>query len=162
MQSSAAWSINGIFNAQTGLPLRFGNLYYNGDPTKLKADYTDANNIFERSGFYFSDAAVQTNGVVDPAKQRADQRIRLANNVRYFPSVPGLRRPGYYFLDLSVVKNIALKRGMALQLRVEAINALNHPIFNDPNRDPTNADFGKSTSQFNIPRSIQLAAKLTF
>jgi hypothetical protein len=156
------WSLNGIFNAQTGRPLPFGNLYYDGDPTRLKADYGDVDNVFDRSGFYFSDAAVQTNGVVDPAKQRADQRIRLANNVRYFPYIPGLRRPGYYFLDLSAVKNFELGRGMVLQIRVEAINALNHPIFDAVNVDPTSAEFGKVTSQYNIPRNVQLAAKLTF
>jgi hypothetical protein len=156
------WSINGIFNAQTGRPLEFGNLYYNGDPTKLKADYSDVDNTLDKSGFYFSDAAVQTGGVVDPAKQRADQRIRLANNVRYFPFISGVRRPGYYFLDLSALKNIQIKEGVTLQLRFEAINALNHPIFDAMNRDPTSADFGKVTSQYNIPRNIQLAAKLIF
>ena len=52
---------------------------------ELHATNTDVP-VFDISGFYFHDAAVQTNGVDDPAKQRADSRIRLANNVRYFPS----------------------------------------------------------------------------
>jgi hypothetical protein len=30
------------------------------------------------------------------------------------------------------------------------------------NLDPSSADFGKVTSQYNIPRNVQLAAKLTF
>ena len=57
----------------------------------LKTDYSgDTNNpVFDVSGFYFSDAAVQTNGVHDPVKQRNDQRIRLVNNMRYFPSRVG-------------------------------------------------------------------------
>jgi hypothetical protein len=156
------WSVNGIFNAQTGRPLEFGNLYYSGDPTKLKADYSNVDNTLDKTGFYFSDAAVQTNGVVDPAKQRADQRIRLSSNVRYFPYIPGVRRTGYYFLDMSAVKNIQIKERVTLQLRFEAINALNHPIFDVMERDPTSADFGKVTSQYNIPRNIQLAAKLIF
>jgi len=60
------------------------------------------------------------------------------------------------------LKNIQIKEGVTLQLRFEAINALNHPIFDAMNRDPTSADFGKVTSQYNIPRNIQLAAKLIF
>jgi hypothetical protein len=35
-------------------------------------------------------------------------------------------------------------------------------VFNDPNTDPTSADFGKVTSQNNLPRDIQLAMKLVF
>ncbi len=64
------------------------NVYFNGDLGALKSDYSGDSNqpVFDISGFYFHDAAVQTNGVDDPAKQRADSRIRLANNVRYFPS----------------------------------------------------------------------------
>ena len=67
---------------------RSGNVYYNGDITQLKTNYTNDPTVpvFDISGFYFHDAAVQTNGVDDPAKQRADQRIRLANNIRTLPS----------------------------------------------------------------------------
>ena len=35
---------------------------------------------------------MQTNGVVDPVKQRNDARIRLANNLRYFPHRVGTLR----------------------------------------------------------------------
>ena len=76
--------------------MAMGNVYYNGDITQLKTQYTDdpTQPVFDISGFYFHDAAVQTNGVDDPAKQRADQRIRLANNIRTLPSRwDGLRGP---------------------------------------------------------------------
>ena len=79
-----------IGQIQSGRPISFHdrNIYFNGDLGSLKTDYSgDTNNpVFDISGFYFSDAAVQTNGVADPVKQRADQRIRLVNNIRYFPS----------------------------------------------------------------------------
>jgi hypothetical protein len=35
-------------------------------------------------------------------------------------------------------------------------------VFNNPNTDPTNAEFGKVNSQNNLPRDIQLAVKLIF
>ena len=119
--------------------------------------------MFDISGFYFHDAAVQTNGVDDPTKQRADSRIRLANNVRYFPSrVPGLRGQGLNLWDISIVKQVRFNGRVRAQFHVELLNAFNHPVFNNPNTDPTNADFGKVTSQTNLPRDIQLAAKIVF
>jgi hypothetical protein len=57
---------------------------------------------------------------------------------------------------------VSFSNSVRLQLRFEAINAFNHPIFNNPNLDPTSSNFGKATSQFNIPRNYQLAAKLIF
>ena len=56
--------------------MTMGNVYYDGDITQVKTKYTKDPNVpvFDTSGFYFHDAAVQTNGVDDPAKQRADQQ----------------------------------------------------------------------------------------
>ena len=93
------WSIQAIGQLQTGRPISFHdrNIYFGGDLNSLKTDYSGDTNqpVFDISGFYFNDAAVQTNGQVNPALQRADQRIRLANHLRYFPSrVPGLRGHG--------------------------------------------------------------------
>jgi len=42
------------------------------------------------------------------------------------------------------------------------INAFNEAVFNNPNTDPLNAEFGKVTSQANLPRDIQVAFKLIF
>ena len=69
------WSVNAIGQFQSGRPLDFArNVYFNGDLDALKAKYTDNSDVpvFDISGFYFHDAAVQTNGVDDPVKQRAD------------------------------------------------------------------------------------------
>jgi hypothetical protein len=157
------WSVQGIYNWQSGRPINLGNAYYNGDPSQLEADYSDPNNVFDRSGFYFNDAPVQTGGQADPAKQRNDSRINLVNNVRTFPfRVPGMRRPSVYFLDASLIKTIEFNDNLRLQLRFEAINALNHPVFDVPNVDPRNAAFGTVTQQFNIPRNVQFGIRLFF
>ena len=159
------WSLQAIGQFQSGFPIDFGNLYYNGDPTSLKAHYsnnTDAP-VFDTSGFYFHDAAVQTNGVDDLTKQRNDQRIRLASNVRYFPSrIDGVRSPTLKTWDISLVKQVRLAGNVRAQFNVEFLNAFNQAYFNNANTDPTSANFGKVTSQNNLPRDIQLAAKIVF
>ena len=133
-----------------------GNVYYNGDITQLKTKYTNDPNVpvFDISGFYFHDAAVQTNGVDDPAKQRADQRIRLANNVRTLPSRwDAFRGPRYTNWDMSFVKGFDIGRVRA-QFHIELYNAFNDVFYNNPNLDPTSATFGLVSSQNNLPRNI--------
>jgi hypothetical protein len=161
------FSVQGIGQFQSGQPISFHdrNIYFNGDLSSLKTNYSGDTNqpVFDIGGFYFHDAAVQTNGVDDPAKQRADQRIRLTNNLRYFPSrVDGLRGEGLNLWDISIVKQLPLSGRVRAQLHVEFLNAFNHPVFANPNTDPTSADFGKVTTQNNLPRDIQLAVKLVF
>jgi hypothetical protein len=161
------WSVQAIGQLQSGRPISFHdrNIYFNGDLDALKTDYTGDSNdpVFDVSGFYFHDALVQTNGVDDPAKQRNDNRIRLSSNIRYFPSrVPGLRGQPLNLWDISFVKQVQFNDRLRAQFHVELLNAFNHPVFNNPNTDPTNANFGKVTSQANLPRDIQLAAKIIF
>ena len=161
------WSVNAFGQFQSGRPLDFEsrNIYFNGDVNALKAKYTNNSDVpvFDISGFYFHDASVQTNGVDDPVKQRADTRIRLANNLRYFPSrVDGIRSPFLKLWDISIVKQVPLSGRVRAQFNLEFLNAFNVVVFNDANTDPTNANFGKVTSQNNLPRDIQLAAKIVF
>ncbi len=164
---AGGWSLQAIGQAQTGRPISFHdrNIYFGGDLNSLKSNYSGDTNqpVFDISGFYFNDAAVQTNGVADPAKQRADQRIRLANHLRYFPSrVPGLRGHGLHLWDISLVKQLRFSSRVRGQFHVEFLNAFNEAVFNNPNTDPLNAAFGQVTSQANLPRDIQLALKLIF
>jgi hypothetical protein len=161
------WSINAIGQFQSGRPLDVSdrNAYFNGDINALKTRYTGDTDVpvFDISGFYFHDAAVQTNGVDDPVKQRADPRIRLASNVRYFPSrIDGLRSPFLKLWDISIVKQVPLGDRVRAQFNIEFLNAFNVVVFNDANDDPTNANFGKVTSQNNLPRDIQLGFKIVW
>jgi hypothetical protein len=164
---AGGWSIQAIYQAQSGRPVgTWGNLYYNGDVNGLKADYSkvkDGVPIFDTSGFYFHDAAVQTNGVDDPAKQRNDQRIRLAQNVRYFPTrVSSVKQQALNLMDLSFVKKFQFTDRVRAQFHVEKLNAFDQPVFNIPNLDPTSSDFGKVTSTLNLPLNVQIAFKLVF
>jgi hypothetical protein len=159
------WSFNAIGQLQSGRPVGMGNLYFNGDLKSLKTKYSSNTDVpvFDISGFYFHDALVQTSGVDDPVKQRADQRIRLASNIRTFPSrVAGIRSPFLNLWDVSIVKQVPLSGRVRAQVNFEFLNAFNIAAFGNPNVDPTNASFGKVTSQSNLPRDIQLGFKIVF
>jgi carboxypeptidase family protein/TonB-dependent receptor-like protein len=164
------WQLNGIFQWQSGRPIDLGdrNVVYFGDPSQLRAVINSENadpsrRVFDTSGFYFHDAAVQTKGVDDPVKQVADNRIRLVSNIRYFPSrLPGLRGQDLHLWDLSLMKKLQISEGLNLELRGEFLNAFNHVQFNNPETNPTNANFGRVTTQGNLPRNVQIGLKLVF
>jgi hypothetical protein len=165
------WSVSFIWNWQSGRPnMTMGNVYYDGDITRLETRYggDPTQPVFDTSGFYFHDAAVQTNGVDDPAKQRADQRIQLPatttlqTNLRTLPTRwDGLRTPRYTNWDMSFVKGLQFGAVRA-EVHIELYNAFNDVFFNNPNLSPTSADFGKVTSQNNLPRNIQIGTKILF
>jgi len=170
------WQLSGTYQYQSGFPLTWGNVYYDAacDPFALKSfiGKNVAGGIagldvpaWDTSCFYFSDAAVQTNGVVDPVKQRADPRIQLGNNLRYFPStLPDVRTDNLHLLDIGLFKNFTLRQNMKLQFRIEAINALNYTVLWNPGVDPRAANglFGIVNQDRNNPRDIQIGARLTF
>jgi hypothetical protein len=162
------WQLTGIYTIQSGRPIGVGNVYFTGDPDKIIAHY-DKNKvdqpIFDLSGFYFHDATVQTNGQDDAAKQRADQRISLSQNIRTVASMfENFRGDRVRGIDASLIKNLRLNERIHGQVRGEVINALNQVQFNNPGTAPTNASFGliSASSQLNPPRTVQLGFKVSF
>jgi hypothetical protein len=78
-------------------------------------------------------------------------------------TLPNVRIPGGNNADLSLFKEFSLgkvREGMRLEYRLEAFNALNHPVFKGPNTTVNSASFGKVTAQANSPRNVQMALKL--
>ncbi len=162
------WQVSGTYQYQTGFPLTFGNLYYdaNRNPLDLVSNIGEkvAGGVagidvpaWDISGFYFNDAQAAAVG------PRNDQRIQLSNNVRYFPStLPHVRTDNLHLMDLGFYKNFSLSAKMRLQVRVEAINALNYTVLWNPGVDPRNAQFGFINQDRNNPRDIQLGLRFTF
>jgi hypothetical protein len=72
-----------------------------------------------------------------------------------------LRAPGYHTLDMNLGKSIQIREQMALQLRLDMFNALNHTNWGSPGTDINNSLFGRITSA-GAARSMQLALRLAF
>ena len=144
------WVVNTIYTSQIGAPLTFGNnlLYYGGPlnnnphPSNLNAPMFDVTR--------FNLVSSQ----------------QLDRNVHTFGTRYGnLRQDGAANIDLSVLKDTRISERVNFQLRFEAFNAFNRPQFDVPKStidNPTNSAFGKITNQPNLPRSIQMGARLVF
>ncbi len=147
-QRWGGWQVQGIYTAQSGPPLGFGNAIFFGD---LKAiELPVGQRTVER---WFN---------IDAGFERNTQR-QLGSNLRTFPTrFNGLRGDGGNNWDLSVLKNTRIKEGMQLQFRAEAMNALNHAQFLAPNTTPTSSAFGQVTGEWTWPRVVQFGLKVLF
>ena len=69
--------------------------------------------------------------------------------------------PGINKVDMSIIRNFPI-RSKTLQFRVEAFNAFNNPIWNDPNTTLTNPLYGTINSTRQPMRELQLGVKFVF
>lgn len=101
----------------------------------------------------------QTQGFFNPAAFRLSQAFELGN----VPRSSGLMRgPRGFQDDISAIKDFPIHDTVALQFRLEAFNLLNRVQFGLPNQQFNSATFGQITSQYNLPRNVQVALKLNF
>ena len=142
------WSVQGVYMAQSGPPLGFGNILFYG------ADIHDI--VLPRS-----QRRVERWFNTDAGFEKAPAR-QLAWNLRTFPlRLTGLRGDGYNNLDLSVNKEFRINEKISFQLRAEAQDALNHAMFGAPNMDPVNSLFGSvNSSVWGEQRRISIGGKL--
>lgn len=183
------WQFQGNYEWQSGEPLVFGNVYYDPsavDPRELvsrlgKKDgqgrrYGVDIPAFDITGFY--PAGFVFNGAAAPASIAVgnNNTIAGANTLRYFPLTTGrLRNQRFLNFNAGMSKNFRIREGMKLQLRFEAINALNNPYFAAPNLNPNNTPNLTTPGADNLgrfgftngptrqpPRDIQIGAKFTF
>src|SRR5581483_2329422 len=156
------WQVQGIYQFQSGTPISWGNLYFTGDPKK-GFDFKVASSRVDTTAFDLSPFYLPDSGTVTGGERFNDSRIKLANNIRTFPSrIDSVRGQGLSLWDLSAIKNINITEKIKFQIRGEFLNAFNTPVFGNPNIDPTSSNFGKITTQNNLPRNVQIGLKLLF
>ncbi len=145
---AGGWQIAATYEYQPGPLLTFGNQFYYGN---------DVNNIntgertFDR---WFNTADFERNAARGPA----------AFHRRVFPTrIDGLRADMTNQWNANLQKNIQLREGMSLQLRLDALNLANRSQMAGPTLDPFNQTFGQITSQTSATnRFIQIQARIVF
>jgi hypothetical protein len=64
---------------------------------------------------------------------------------------------------MSILRNVRLGGGKSLQVRLEAFNLLNNPVWGDPNMSMANpALFGTINTTRTPMRELQIGAKFSF
>jgi hypothetical protein len=70
--------------------------------------------------------------------------------------------PGIFNFDTSILRNFTLGGSKSLQLRLEAFNTFNQPVWQDPNTSVSAAQYGQITSTRKPMRELQLGVKFGF
>ncbi len=93
-----------------------------------------------------------------------DPPVPSASNPYPFGTLPrnAVRGPSRFFADAVLMKNFRLNERFRFQLRADANNVFNHPIWSNPNLSLASTDFGLVRTKSGGGRVIQVQAKLIF
>jgi hypothetical protein len=142
------WQLQGIYTAQSGAPLSWGNIVFNGD----------IQNITLSNGQRSIQQWFNTNAGFD--RVSADQP---SNNIRTFPTMlAGVRAPGIQYITGSLFKDFKVRERFKVQLRTDWEDLTNSPVFNAPNTTPTSSAFGQITSIQDEQRRIFVGLRVMF
>ena len=147
------WLLNNVYTYQVGAPI----MWVNGSSSS-PGDYV-----------YFGTAPLALNNrqVNGPAFNTSDFITASANTFQYhirtFSTMfSNLRADGINQWDPSLSKRFSFTETASLQIRLEAYNVLNHPVFAAPSTTATNSAFGTITATANRFRTLQVGARLVF
>jgi hypothetical protein len=148
------WKTNGIWRIADGRPLAFGVADGNPLPTYGGQRPNIVGTPRRNHGSDWVDNYFVDNNVF---QRPAD--FTMGNAPRALGSV---RSPWSFTSNLSLGKQFSIREEMNLELRIEAQNAFNHPVFGTPVTSVDDENFGKITYTSVGPREIQLAVKFNF
>ncbi|HWB85349.1 MAG TPA: carboxypeptidase regulatory-like domain-containing protein [Bryobacteraceae bacterium] len=156
----SGWQLAGNFSYMSGLPMTApSGVDVIGNPVVPNQSWDQM----------FNSGLVNANGQVTNAISGLDPAFRIQAPFT-------LRTVSLYFgnlrdrwgpeCNIALAKSTRIRENLSLQIRAEALNAFNHPIFGgNPTIDPTSPNFGKllrNSGQTNEPRELQLSAKFVF
>ncbi len=146
------WQTNGILTLGSGQPLIFSQT---------------TNNSFSFGGYQRPDSSGQDAQLANRSIDRwfDTTQFRVAPNYTFgnlSRTHSVLRKDWTRNIDFSMFKNIRFTERFNLQLRGEAFNLANTPLFGNPNNNVESGAFATITGQDNPPRSVQIGLKLLF
>jgi hypothetical protein len=149
------WQISGLFTAYSGNPVNFSasNATLRAPdnkqwPTRIAGDPEVFGDIGPGQ-LYFDTTAF------------AAPPENAFSNMTRFDSIDG---PGFWRVDLSLVKRFHFGDRISAELRADAFNAFNHPAFGNPNGSFGSATFGQVTGMAGAynPRLVRFGARVIF
>ena len=149
------WKTNGIWRIADGRPLSFF-LTDGGQP--LPTYGSQRPNLTGTPKRNHGSDWVD-NYIVNPDVFQVPAPFTLGNAPRAIGSV---RSPWSVTADLSIGKQFRIREEMNFEFRVEAKNALNHPVFGTPDTSIGDDTFGQISYTAIGPRQVQLGFKFNF
>jgi hypothetical protein len=104
-----------------------------------------------------------------PIQQRLNSYLNPAAFAQPAPDVPGtaprtlsFRGPAIQVFDAVLMKDFSIAAGQRLEVRIEAQNVLNHPVFGDPNTSFGSTSFGQISGVKVGARQMMVGLKYHF
>ena len=168
------WSVDSIVYAQSGPPLElFADSLFRPDGTQVSV----RPDVVPGVPFWIKDPTVPGGQRLNPAAFQTPPRLgsfasrqgTLGRNV--------VRQPGMYQVNLALRRQFDLSERWKLQLKAEAFNVLNHPLFSGYQNSLRVSGFGRAQNTLNRslsagglsqlyqlggPRSMQFSLRLSF
>jgi Carboxypeptidase regulatory-like domain/TonB dependent receptor len=148
------WKTNGIWRIADGRPLTFTV----NDGVPIPTYGTQRPNLVGTPKRNHGSDWVDNYFVDNSVFQRPDD-FTLGDAPRALGNV---RSPWSFTTDLSLGKQFAIREAMNLEIRLEAKNAFNHPVFGTPNTSVDDPSFGQISYTSVGPRELQLGFKFNF
>src|SRR5262245_8220544 len=144
------WQVSGIFNAASGFP----RTAYVGTDRSNTGGGQDRPNVVPGQN---PDDGPHTN------QQWFNTSAYVLNDLGTWGTAGRntFYGPGINSIDMSIIRNFRMG-GKYIQFRLEAFNALNNPIWNDPNTTLTSPLYGTITSTRKPMREMQIGLKYVF
>ena len=146
----SGWRLSGIYRANSGAPLTV----FTGTDRALsgiQATTQRANQVLDDP---YGDGTI--NNWLNPAAFAQPALGTYGNSIRN-----AFDGPGRHVVDLSLVRLFRFGNGQRLEARVEAFNAFNWFLLENPNTTLSAATFGRITASGD-PRIMQFAVKYDF
>jgi hypothetical protein len=162
------WQIEGTYTFQSGFPLRFANdAFYLGGTISIPKSQQDLTRWFNTGAFVSVRGTAPTCGAFPAGSSNCASPVdHLRTLPFYFADV---RMQTINNADLGLRKDIHINERMKVQLRMEFINAFNHPLLSTLSGggavvSPSSSAFGtvSGSNQQNYARRAQLMAKFIF
>ncbi len=150
------WEVSGITRASSGFPL--GPFTANCNVPQAGTCYANYNPN------YSGNPRLQGKGSALPF---IDVNAFVSPTVFTYGNTPatgayGLRNPKFFNQDLSLTRNFRVRESLKFVFGIDGFNVFNNVRFGTINTNITNANFGKASTQANLPRVFQLKFRLEF
>jgi len=151
------WKTNGVWRESAGRPIAMSTY----DGTSLPTYGSQRPNLVGQARRNHGHDWIN-NYFTNPEVFQLPPLYALGNTPRTIGSV---RTPSVFSANLSIEKEFSLervRRDLRLELRLEAQNAFNHPVFGTPDTAVDDPNFGVISYTANGPRQVQLGLKAYF